>query len=115
MVDAALLARAERDQRVREAAPSRGSWPEDVVAACRAIDADNTSTAVQLHRHWSGRARIHRHRVRATHSQFTRRIGNWYDFVDNDADPSDCAGHGTHVAGTAQLVEHVVAALNTSS
>ncbi|HHF3049234.1 TPA: S8 family serine peptidase, partial [Vibrio alginolyticus] len=23
-----------------------------------------------------------------------------YDFVDNDADASDCNGHGTHVAGT---------------
>jgi len=38
--------------------------------------------------------------VRLTHTEFTGRIGNGYDFVDLDPDPSDCYGHGTHVAGT---------------
>ncbi len=38
-----LLARAERDQRVREATPLREAWSEDVAAQCRAVDADNTS------------------------------------------------------------------------
>jgi subtilisin family serine protease len=27
-------------------------------------------------------------------------VGNGYDFIDNDSNPQDCAGHGTHVAGT---------------
>ena len=38
--------------------------------------------------------------VRATHSEFTGRMGDGYDFVDDDSDPADCNGHGTHVAGT---------------
>ncbi|MFP2924780.1 S8 family serine peptidase [Pyxidicoccus sp. 3LG] len=38
--------------------------------------------------------------TRLTHTQFTGRISNGYDFIDNDSDPSDCHGHGTHVAGT---------------
>jgi subtilisin family serine protease len=38
--------------------------------------------------------------VRMTHSEFAGRVRSGYDFVDNDADASDCQGHGTHVAGT---------------
>ncbi|WP_223636056.1 S8 family serine peptidase [Corallococcus sp. EGB] len=38
--------------------------------------------------------------IRLTHTEFTGRIGNGYDFIDNDSDPSDCHGHGTHVSGT---------------
>jgi subtilisin family serine protease len=38
--------------------------------------------------------------VRLTHSEFAGRIGDGYDAVDDDDDPSDCHGHGTHVAGT---------------
>jgi len=38
--------------------------------------------------------------IRFTHSQFGGRAVSGYDFVDNDANASDCAGHGTHVAGT---------------
>ncbi|WP_432830301.1 S8 family serine peptidase [Dactylosporangium sp. CA-092794] len=38
--------------------------------------------------------------VRLTHSEFAGRARSGYDFVDNDADASDCQGHGTHVAGT---------------
>ena len=38
--------------------------------------------------------------VRATHSEFVGRVGNGYDAVDDDSDPDDCNGHGTHVAGT---------------
>ena len=35
-----------------------------------------------------------------THLEFQGRATSGYDFVDNDADASDCNGHGTHVAGT---------------
>lgn len=38
--------------------------------------------------------------VRITHSDFGGRASHGYDFVDGDADASDCNGHGTHVAGT---------------
>jgi subtilisin family serine protease len=35
-----------------------------------------------------------------THSQFGGRASSGRDFVDNDANATDCNGHGTHVAGT---------------
>jgi subtilisin family serine protease len=38
--------------------------------------------------------------IRTTHANFGGRARSGYDFVDNDADASDCNGHGTHVAGT---------------
>ncbi|RZQ60134.1 S8 family serine peptidase [Amycolatopsis suaedae] len=33
-------------------------------------------------------------------SEFGGRASSGYDFIDNDGDAADCAGHGTHVAGT---------------
>ncbi len=39
--------------------------------------------------------------IRTTHDEYSSRVVAGYDFVDNDSDPSDCDGHGTHVAGTA--------------
>jgi fibronectin type 3 domain-containing protein len=33
------------------------------------------------------------------HADFTGRVTPGPDFVDGDNDPSDCAGHGTHVSG----------------
>jgi subtilisin family serine protease len=38
--------------------------------------------------------------INSTHQEFTGRIGDGFDFVDNDNSPDDCHGHGTHVAGT---------------
>jgi subtilisin family serine protease len=38
--------------------------------------------------------------INASHSEFTGRVGNGYDFVQNDSTPQDGNGHGTHVAGT---------------
>ena len=38
--------------------------------------------------------------IRATHNEFTGRIGNGFDAISNDTTPEDCNGHGTHVAGT---------------
>ncbi|MFN2388181.1 MAG: S8 family serine peptidase [Actinomycetota bacterium] len=38
--------------------------------------------------------------IRTSHSDFGGRASHGYDFVDGDADASDCNGHGTHVAGT---------------
>ena len=38
--------------------------------------------------------------IRLSHSEFGGRATSGWDFVDNDANASDCNGHGTHVAGT---------------
>ncbi len=38
--------------------------------------------------------------VLVTHGDFGGRAVHGWDFVDNDADATDCNGHGTHVAGT---------------
>lgn len=38
--------------------------------------------------------------INATHNDFAGRVAAGYDFVDNDNDPNDCHGHGTHVSGT---------------
>lgn len=38
--------------------------------------------------------------IRPTHLEFTGRMGNGYDAVDDDDNPDDCLGHGTHVAGS---------------
>lgn len=35
-----------------------------------------------------------------THQDFEGRASSGFDFVDNDADATDCNGHGTHVSGT---------------
>ena len=34
------------------------------------------------------------------HQEYVGRASSGYDYIDNDADASDCHGHGTHVAGT---------------
>jgi subtilisin family serine protease len=47
--------------------------------------------------------------INAAHSQFSGRVGNGYDFVQNDANPQDGNGHGTHVAGTVGGTIHGVA------
>jgi subtilisin family serine protease len=38
--------------------------------------------------------------LRATHTQFTGRVGNGYTAINDGRGTSDCNGHGTHVAGT---------------
>ena len=38
--------------------------------------------------------------IRTTHTQLARRATSGWDFVQGDSDAADCAGHGTHVAGT---------------
>ncbi|MCQ0022867.1 S8 family peptidase [Streptomyces somaliensis DSM 40738] len=47
--------------------------------------------------------------VRATHTDFGGRVVGGRDIVDNDDDPGDCNGHGTHVAGTAAGTSHGIA------
>ncbi|GAA0461870.1 hypothetical protein Ade02nite_16490 [Paractinoplanes deccanensis] len=39
--------------------------------------------------------------INRAHQEFTGRVDTGYDYVDDDYDPADCNGHGTHVAGTA--------------
>ena len=38
--------------------------------------------------------------VRASHQQFTGRIGNGFTAINDGNGTNDCNGHGTHVAGT---------------
>jgi subtilisin family serine protease len=38
--------------------------------------------------------------ILAGHTEFTGRLVQGYNFVDNTTDATDCNGHGTHVAGT---------------
>jgi subtilisin family serine protease len=47
--------------------------------------------------------------VLATHETFGGRVSGGYDFIDNDSDPTDENGHGTHVAGTIGGSEYGVA------
>jgi subtilisin family serine protease len=39
--------------------------------------------------------------INANHVDFSGRVRQGTDMVDNDSTPTDCHGHGTHVAGTA--------------
>lgn len=39
--------------------------------------------------------------INKNHDEFRNRISDGHDFVDNDNDPVDCNGHGSHVASTA--------------
>lgn len=39
--------------------------------------------------------------INAGHVEFSGRVGRGRDLVDNDDDPNDCHGHGTHCAGIA--------------
>jgi subtilisin family serine protease len=61
--------------------------------------------------------------IRASHAEFTGRMGNGADFVGDGNGTNDCHGHGTHVAGTAggttygvakQVTLHAVRVLNCS-
>jgi subtilisin family serine protease len=47
--------------------------------------------------------------IRATHSQFTGRMGNGFTAINDGRGSSDCNGHGTHVAGTIGGTTHGVA------
>nr|BFF22311.1 hypothetical protein GCM10025732_02760 [Glycomyces mayteni] len=47
--------------------------------------------------------------INASHTQFSGRVGNGYDFIQNDSTPQDGNGHGTHVAGTVGGTIHGVA------
>jgi subtilisin len=42
--------------------------------------------------------------IDTTHQDLTGRYAGGYDFVNNDSDPTDDNGHGTHVAGTIAAV-----------
>ncbi|OQW91637.1 MAG: hypothetical protein BWK78_04045, partial [Thiotrichaceae bacterium IS1] len=39
--------------------------------------------------------------VNLTHEDLTSKVSGGYDFINNDSDPTDDEGHGTHVAGIA--------------
>ena len=47
--------------------------------------------------------------INPTHDEFAGRVGVGFDFVDDDDEPEDCNGHGTHCAGTALGTNYGVA------
>jgi subtilisin family serine protease len=47
--------------------------------------------------------------IRATHQQFTGRMGNGFTAINDGNGTNDCNGHGTHVAGTVGGTTHGVA------
>lgn len=47
--------------------------------------------------------------INIRHSDFQGRATSGFDFVDSDADATDCNGHGTHVAGTIGAANYGVA------
>jgi hypothetical protein len=47
--------------------------------------------------------------INAAHSEFAGRVSDGYDFVDDDDEPDDCDGHGTHCAGSCCGATHGVA------
>ena len=47
--------------------------------------------------------------IRATHTEFTGRMGNGFTTVNDGNGTNDCDGHGTHVAGTVGGTVHGVA------
>lgn len=47
--------------------------------------------------------------LRATHVEFTGRVGNGYTAITDGRGSSDCHGHGTHVSGTATGTTYGVA------
>ena len=53
--------------------------------------------------------------IRTTHQEFAGRVVAGYDFVDDDSNPKDCDGHGTHIAGIAAGTSGVAPLANISA
>jgi subtilisin family serine protease len=93
------VAYVQQDRRVRfaEVQPDPPSWGLDridqaALPLSRSYTYPTTASAVTAYVLDTG--------IRTSHTEFGGRARSGYDFIDNDADASDCNGHGTHVAGT---------------
>ena len=93
------VASVQQDSRVRISGtePNPPSWGLDRID--QAVLPDNHSytyptTASNVH------AYVIDTGIRISHAEFGGRASYGFDFVDNDSVADDCAGHGTHVAGT---------------
>ncbi|WP_329124718.1 S8 family peptidase [Streptomyces sp. NBC_01465] len=93
------VAYVEQDRRVRatDVQPDPPSWGLDRIDQTARPLTGSYTTATQAS---NVTAYIIDTGINAAHSDFGGRATSGYDFVDNDADSTDCNGHGTHVAGT---------------
>ncbi|WP_311773699.1 S8 family serine peptidase [Micromonospora echinospora] len=73
------------------------SWGLDRIDQ-RALPLDNSFTYPRVSP--GVRAYVIDSGINLTHTEFAGRAVSGWDFIDNDADATDCMGHGTHVAGT---------------
>jgi subtilisin family serine protease len=102
------VAHVEQDGEVRisETQTPTPSWGLDRIDQ-RALPLDNSYT--YPNRGAGVTAYIIDTGIRMTHADFGGRAVSGTDTVDNDADATDCNGHGTHVAGTVGGTKYGVA------
>lgn len=91
------VAYVEQDQRVSVVATqSNATWGIDRI--------DQTNLPLSKTYTYPSSAGVHAYivdtGVRATHSEFSGRMGNGFDAIKDGNGTNDCQGHGTHVAGT---------------
>ena len=92
----ARVAYVEEDGVMEASATQTGAtWGLD-----RIDQTDLPLNGTYVYNHGIGKCTSIINRIRATHSQFTGRIGNGFTAVNDGNGTNDCNGHGTHVSGT---------------
>ncbi|WP_338845175.1 S8 family peptidase [Massilia sp. W12] len=97
LADDPSVAYVEADQVVRVVATQTGAtWGIDRI--------DQTNLPLSTTYTYPASSGVHAYiidtGIRSTHSQFSGRMGNGFDAMNDGNGTNDCQGHGTHVAGT---------------